>query len=136
MLYRCTYISVAINLQNYIVCKENHFVHWYSFILVYKKLSYPFCILPEQWLKPHCWCLFQLESSTLNWFEAQEQCRGRDGLTMSKTKSNQSYWTGTYRRITPWIKIIGLYQYFIILVSERFKTNIVRYVGQFTRYSD
>ncbi|XP_078309855.1 uncharacterized protein LOC111110411 isoform X3 [Crassostrea virginica] len=57
------------------------------------------------------------ESSTLNWFEAQEQCRGRDGLTMSKTKSNQSYWTGTYKRITPWIKIIGCF-------SDSFLSNI------------
>ena len=68
----------------------------------------------------HCCCLFQLESSTLNWFEAQQQCRERGGLTIQRNKSDQSYWTGRYRRITPWIKIKGLYHYLIIILSERF----------------
>ena len=63
-------------------------------------------------MKTHCCCLFQLESSTLNWFEAQKLCRERGGLTIKRNKSDQSYWTGKYRRITPWIKIKGLYHVF------------------------
>ena len=54
-----------------------------------------------------------LEISPLNWFEAQEQCRDRGGLTHTKNESDRSYWTGEYERITPWIKIKGLYHGFI-----------------------
>ncbi|XP_078340571.1 uncharacterized protein LOC111106908 [Crassostrea virginica] len=57
------------------------------------------------------------ESSTLNWFEAQKQCRGKGGLTIKKNMSDQSYWTGRYRRITPWIKIKGCF-------SDSFISNI------------
>ena len=52
--------------------------------------------------------LVLLEISPLNWFEAQEQCRDRGGLTHTKNESDRSYWTGEYERITPWIKIKGL----------------------------
>ncbi|XP_022302966.2 uncharacterized protein LOC111110661 isoform X2 [Crassostrea virginica] len=48
--------------------------------------------------------------ANLNWFEAQEQCRDRGGLTIEDDKSDQSYWVGRYRRITPWIKIKGCFK--------------------------
>nr|XP_022302966.1 uncharacterized protein LOC111110661 isoform X2 [Crassostrea virginica] len=48
--------------------------------------------------------------ANLNWFEAQEQCRDRGGLTIEDDKSDQSYWIGRYRRITPWIKIKGCFK--------------------------
>lgn len=41
-----------------------------------------------------------------NWFEAQEHCLGH-GLTIEEDKSDQPYWTGVYRRMTPWINILG-----------------------------
>lgn len=50
-----------------------------------------------------------------NWFDAQNQCLNH-GLTTEKDKSNQPYWTGLYRRLTPWINILG--QYFFLLSSD------------------
>lgn len=41
-----------------------------------------------------------------NWFDAQKQCLNH-GLTIEKDKSDQLYWTGVYRRLTPWINILG-----------------------------
>lgn len=41
-----------------------------------------------------------------NWFDAQKQCLNH-GLTIEKDKSDQPYWTGVYRRLTPWINILG-----------------------------
>ncbi|XP_078309858.1 uncharacterized protein LOC111110221 isoform X2 [Crassostrea virginica] len=70
--------------------------------------------------------LFLLSTLTtganLNWFEAQEQCRDRGGLTIKKDKSNQSYWIGRYRRITPWIKIKGCF-------NDSVLSNITRKVS-------
>eukprot|EP00105_Crassostrea_gigas_P038717 XP_019922865.1 PREDICTED: uncharacterized protein LOC105328445 [Crassostrea gigas] len=43
-----------------------------------------------------------------SWFDAQNQCLGQ-GLTIEKDKSDQPYWTGVYRRRTPWINILGCY---------------------------
>lgn len=43
-----------------------------------------------------------------NWFDAQNQCLNH-GLTTKKDKSSQPYWTGVYRRLTPWINILGCY---------------------------
>lgn len=42
----------------------------------------------------------------LNWFDAQNHCLGQ-GLTIERDKSDQPYWTGVYRRLTPWINILG-----------------------------
>lgn len=41
------------------------------------------------------------EDFSHNWFDAHDHCLGL-GLTIEKTKSNQPYWTGVYRRLTPW----------------------------------
>uniref|UniRef100_A0A8W8NMZ7 WSC domain-containing protein n=1 Tax=Magallana gigas TaxID=29159 RepID=A0A8W8NMZ7_MAGGI len=43
-----------------------------------------------------------------SWFDAQRQCFGW-GLTTEKDKSDHPYWTGVYRRLTPWINILGCY---------------------------
>eukprot|EP00105_Crassostrea_gigas_P005969 XP_011419741.1 PREDICTED: uncharacterized protein LOC105322619 [Crassostrea gigas] len=48
------------------------------------------------------------EDFLYNWFNAQYHCLGR-GLTLEKDKSDQPYWTGEYRRRTPWINILGCY---------------------------
>lgn len=51
-----------------------------------------------------------------SWFDAQRQCLGR-GLTTEKDKSDQPYWTGVYRRLTPWINILGHYLLFSLFLS-------------------
>uniref|UniRef100_A0A8W8NY72 WSC domain-containing protein n=1 Tax=Magallana gigas TaxID=29159 RepID=A0A8W8NY72_MAGGI len=43
-----------------------------------------------------------------SWFYAQGYCVGQ-GLTLERDKSDQLYWTGVYRRLTPWINILGCY---------------------------
>lgn len=45
--------------------------------------------------------------SKWNWFEAQEHCRDKGGLTAKKNISSLPYWTEKYVRLSPWIKIIG-----------------------------
>lgn len=47
-----------------------------------------------------------MDDDLKDWFDAQKQCLG-PGLTIEKHKSNQPYWTGIYRRLTPWINILG-----------------------------
>lgn len=47
-----------------------------------------------------------------NWFDAQKQCLGQ-GLTIEKDKSDKPYWTGVYRRLTPWINMLGQYSFFL-----------------------
>lgn len=47
-----------------------------------------------------------MEDFTHNWFDAQDVCVG-NGLTIKREKSGQPYWTGVYRRLTPWIKLLG-----------------------------
>nr|XP_022300692.1 uncharacterized protein LOC111108899 [Crassostrea virginica] len=65
------------------------------------------------------------ESSTLNWFEAQKQCRERGGLTIKSNESDQSYWTGRYRRITPWITIKGCFNdSFLANISTELYINV------------
>ncbi|XP_065944798.1 uncharacterized protein [Magallana gigas] len=64
-----------------------------------------------------------------SWFDAQRQCLGR-GLTTEKDKSDQPYWTGVYRRLTPWINILGCYSDSTdILQYEVKKTMIISSVG-------
>lgn len=43
-----------------------------------------------------------------SWFHAQNHCLGQ-GLTTEEDKDDQPYWTGVYRRLTPWINILGCY---------------------------
>lgn len=43
-----------------------------------------------------------------SWFDAQSHCIGQ-GLTIERHKSDKPYWTGKYRRLTPWINILGCY---------------------------
>lgn len=54
-----------------------------------------------------------------SWFDAQGQCLGM-GLTTEKDKSDQPYWTGVYRRLTPWINILGHYLLFFSSVNISF----------------
>lgn len=56
------------------------------------------------------------EDFLYNWFEAQYHCLDR-GLTLEKDKSDQPYWTGEYRRRTPWINILGQYQFIFFIIS-------------------
>lgn len=59
-----------------------------------------------------------------SWFDAQRQCLGR-GLTTEKDKSDHPYWTGVYRRLTPWINILGHYLLFSLFLSS---VNISFYI--------
>lgn len=43
-----------------------------------------------------------------NWFYAQNHCLGR-GLTIEEDINDQPHWTGVYRRLSPWINILGQY---------------------------
>eukprot|EP00105_Crassostrea_gigas_P033959 XP_019918107.1 PREDICTED: uncharacterized protein LOC109617186 [Crassostrea gigas] len=43
-----------------------------------------------------------------SWFDSQNQCLDQ-GLTIERNKSDPPYWTGVYRRLTPWINILGCY---------------------------
>uniref|UniRef100_A0A8W8NWV7 WSC domain-containing protein n=1 Tax=Magallana gigas TaxID=29159 RepID=A0A8W8NWV7_MAGGI len=54
---------------------------------------------------------------THSWFDAQKYCLGQ-GLTIDRDKSDQPYWTGVYRRLTPWIKTLGCYPDSIESLSE------------------
>lgn len=45
-----------------------------------------------------------------SWFDAQRYCLGQ-GLTIERDKCDQPYWTGVYRRLTPWINILGQYMF-------------------------
>lgn len=54
-----------------------------------------------------------------NWFDAQNQCLDH-GLTLEGDKSEQPYWTGVYRRLTPWINMLGQYHLFTCIISEQF----------------
>lgn len=56
-----------------------------------------------------------------NWFNAQEFCLGQ-GLTIDREKSDKPYWTGVYRRLTPWIKILGQTTLFYFLVYISFSS--------------
>lgn len=56
-----------------------------------------------------------------NWFEAQDRCYGH-GLTKEEDKSHQPYWTGVYRRMTPWIKILGP-QFIVFSIHSVFYQN-------------
>lgn len=59
----------------------------------------------------------------LNWFDAQNHCLSQ-GLTIEKDKTDQPYWTGVYRKLTPWIKTLGLYQFDILYHLYIFLLNI------------
>lgn len=60
-----------------------------------------------------------------SWFDAQNHCLGQ-GLTIEEDKDDQPYWTGLYRRLTPWIKILGQYQcLFSFLISKHFLFNSI-----------
>lgn len=59
-----------------------------------------------------------------SWFDAQKQCL-HHGLTIEKDKSDQPYWTGVYRRLTPWINILGHYLLFSLFLSS---VNISFYI--------
>ncbi|XP_052693383.1 uncharacterized protein LOC128171646 isoform X2 [Crassostrea angulata] len=50
-----------------------------------------------------------IDDFPLNWFDAQNHCLSQ-GLTIEREKSDQPYWTGVYRRLTPWINILGCYK--------------------------
>lgn len=57
-----------------------------------------------------------------SWFDAQKQCL-HHGLTIEKDKSDQPYWTGVYRRLTPWINILGqnlLFFSFSFIIRKHF----------------
>lgn len=56
-----------------------------------------------------------------NLFNAQEFCLGQ-GLTIDREKSDKPYWTGVYRRLTPWIKILGQTTLFYFLVYISFSS--------------
>lgn len=44
----------------------------------------------------------------LTWFEAQTECRKRNQTLTFKENGPPSYfWTGFYKRRSPWIKILG-----------------------------
>lgn len=62
-----------------------------------------------------------MEDIAHNWFDAQDFCVG-NGLTIEKEKSGQPYWTGVYRRLTPWIKILGQTTLFYLLVYISFSS--------------
>lgn len=67
--------------------------------------------------------LFMLSTTTLftdikpteifshTWFDAQEHCLGQ-GLSVEGHNSDKPYWTGFYRRLSPWINILGQYHPF------------------------
>lgn len=57
-----------------------------------------------------------------SWFHAQSYCRGQ-GLTIERNKSDQPYWTGLYRRLTPWINILGQYRF--AFIYHKFVFNII-----------
>lgn len=64
-----------------------------------------------------CWMLHYLifitvisKSEPYTWFEAQAICREKNqSLTLRYNESTRFYWTGFYRKISFWIKIIGCY---------------------------
>lgn len=62
------------------------------------------------------WTDIKPKEDFYNWYDAQDHCLGR-GLTLEKDKSGQPYWTGEYRRRTPWINILGQYQFILVLSS-------------------
>lgn len=74
-------------------------------------------------------CLFWKETKptrelTNNWFDAQDKCLGH-GLTIDIDKSNQPYWTGVYRRLTPWINILGQYLFVFFYHQYTLLFNII-----------
>lgn len=63
-----------------------------------------------------------------NWFDAQNQCLNH-GLTIEKDKSDKPYWTGVYRRLTPWINILGQYLlHFFLFPLSSVNTFISYYI--------
>lgn len=70
-----------------------------------------------------------LKTFTYNWYEAQNHCLGH-GLTIERNKSDQPYWTGLYRRQTPWINMLGCYPDSIDLLQDVVKkTMIISSIG-------
>lgn len=59
-----------------------------------------------------------------NWFDAQDHCLGQ-GLTIDKNKSIQPYWTGVYRRLTPWINILGCFSDSVELIATVVKKTMM-----------
>lgn len=59
-----------------------------------------------------------------SWFDAQSHCVGQ-GLTIEKDKSDQPYWTGVYRRLSPWINILGQYVFAFFFHWSIFLFNII-----------
>ncbi|XP_065937672.1 uncharacterized protein [Magallana gigas] len=69
-------------------------------------------------LTAFCWHTNSIPN-TLSWFEAQSICRERNQtLTLKSNESTDFYWTGFYKRLSHWIKIIGCYN------SSTLKYNI------------
>lgn len=69
-------------------------------------------------LSAFCWYTNSIPN-TLTWFEAQSICRERNQtLTLKSNESADFYWTGFYKRLSHWIKIIGCYN------SSTLKYNI------------
>lgn len=60
-----------------------------------------------------------------NWFHAQSYCKGQ-GLTIERDKSDQPYWTGLYRRLTPWINILGCYPGSFEALHKHMKKTMIR----------
>ncbi|XP_055999501.1 uncharacterized protein LOC125655776 isoform X2 [Ostrea edulis] len=53
-------------------------------------------------------CIYTSFSNGYTWFEAREACQEKnDSLTIKKAQSDGYYWTGNYKRISKWIKLIG-----------------------------
>lgn len=64
--------------------------------------------------------------SKWNWFEAQEHCRDKGGLTAKKNISSLPYWTEKYVRLSPWIKIIGCYPNSVISKQKNTCSKIMK----------
>lgn len=52
--------------------------------------------------------IMSMDDISHDWFDAQNHCSGR-GLTIERDINDQPYWTGVYRRLSPWINILGKY---------------------------
>lgn len=52
--------------------------------------------------------IMSMDDISHDWFDAQNHCSGR-GLTIERGINGQPHWTGVYRRLSPWINILGKY---------------------------
>ncbi|XP_078309595.1 uncharacterized protein LOC111105805 [Crassostrea virginica] len=66
-----------------------------------------------------------MQSEGWTWFKAQDQCRNlTQTLPLSKNEANKFYWTGFYKRISHWIKILGCYNESAVSGSKEFVFNL------------